>query len=88
AGGITEREREVAVGHLVGEMALSLEDSGSRMSRIGRALLVHDQVRTYDEVAARLRAVTLDDVARVAERVLSRPRTLALVGPVDPSTLA
>ncbi|MEO5678907.1 MAG: pitrilysin family protein, partial [Acidimicrobiales bacterium] len=88
SGGITERERQVAVGHLVGELALSLEDSGSRMARIGRALLVHNEVRTYDEVVARLRAVTLDDVAAVAERVLSLPRTLALVGPVDPAALA
>ncbi len=88
AAGITERELGIAVGHLVGELALSLEDSGSRMARIGRSLLVHDHVRTYDEVAARLRAVTLADVAAVAERVLTRPRTLAVVGPVDRSTLA
>ncbi len=51
-------------------------------------LIVHGQVRTYDEVVTRLRAVTLADVAAVAERVLSRPRTLALVGPVDPAVLA
>ena len=88
AGGITERERQIAVGHLVGELALSLEDSGSRMARIGRAVLVHGHVRTYDEVVARLRAVTLADVAAVAERVLSRSRTLALVGPVDTAMLA
>ena len=88
AGGITERELQVAVGHLVGELALSLEDSGSRMARIARSLLVHDRVRTYDEVVARLRAVTLADVAAVAERVLSRPRTLALLGPVDAAALA
>ena len=88
AGGISERELQVAVGHLVGELALSLEDSGSRMSRIGRSLLVHGHVRTYDEVVARLRAVTLAEVTAVAERVLSRPRTLALVGPVDRSDLA
>jgi len=87
AGGITERELQVAVGHLVGELALSLEDSGSRMARIGRSLLVHGRVRTYDEVVARLRAVTLADVAGVAERVLSRSRTLALVGPVEPGAL-
>ncbi len=87
ASGITERELEVAVGHLVGELALSLEDSGSRMARLGRSVLVHDRARTFDEVVARLRAVTLADVAEVAERVLTRPRTLAMVGPVDPATL-
>lgn len=87
AGGLTERELQVAVGHLVGELALSLEDSGSRMARLAQSVLVHGRARTFDEVAARLRAVTLADVAAVAERVLTRPRTLALVGPVDPSAL-
>ncbi len=87
AGGITERELEVAVGHLVGELTLSLEDSGSRMAHLGRSMLVHGRIRTFDEVVARLRTVTLAEVAAVAERVLTGPRTLALVGPVDPATL-
>jgi len=84
-GGITERELQVAVGHLVGELALSLEDSGARMANLGQSVLVHGRVRPFEEVVARLRAVTLADVAAVAERVLSRPRTLAMVGPVDPA---
>ena len=35
AKGITDRELEVAKGHLRADLLLSLEDSGSRMSRIG-----------------------------------------------------
>ncbi|HVM03248.1 MAG TPA: pitrilysin family protein [Acidimicrobiales bacterium] len=81
--GITDRELEVAKGHLVGEMALSLEDSAARMSRIGRSQLVHGTVLTFDEVAARIAGVTLDDVARVAAGVLGNERVLAAVGPVD-----
>ena len=88
AGGITERELEVAQGHLVGEMALSLEDSGARMSRIARSLLVHGCVVPIVEYEASVRAVTLEDVRRVAAEVLSGPRSVAVVGPVTESAVA
>jgi predicted Zn-dependent peptidase len=84
ASGITERELEVAKGHLVGEMALSLEDSAARMSRIGRHQLVHGAIATMEEVVAHIEAVTLDDARRVAAGVLGHgDRVLAVVGPVD-----
>jgi predicted Zn-dependent peptidase len=87
ANGVTPRELEVAQGHLVGDLALSLEDSASRMGRIGRSLLVHGEIHTFEEVVALLRAVTAAEVADVAATVLTRPRTLAVVGPVEESTL-
>jgi predicted Zn-dependent peptidase len=83
AGGISARELEVAKGHLVGEMALSLEDSGARMYRIGRDQLVHGRVPEIEEVVARIEAVTLEDTARVSEEVLGNERVTAVVGPVD-----
>jgi predicted Zn-dependent peptidase len=83
ATGITERELEVAKGHLAGELALALEDSAARMSRIGRHQLVHGAVLTMEEVVARIGAVTLDDAARVAAGILGNERVLAVVGPVD-----
>jgi predicted Zn-dependent peptidase len=79
--GVSDRELEVARGGLVGSMALGLEDSGARMSRIGRSLLVHGQVLPVDEVVADYLAVTTDDVARVAGDLIDAPRTLAVVGP-------
>jgi predicted Zn-dependent peptidase len=88
ASGITARELEVAKGHLKGELALSLEDSGSRMHRIGRNQLVHGRVVTVDEVVGRIDAVTLDEVAEVAADVLARPRALAVVGPFDDDAFA
>ena len=87
ASGITERELEVAKGHLVGELALSLEDSAARMSRIGRSQLVHGKVLTVEEVVANIAAVTLDDARRVAADVLGDQRALAVVGPVDKGAL-
>ena len=83
ADGITPRELEVAKGHLKGELALSLEDSGARMHRIGRGQLVHGRVTTFEELCGRIDGVTLDQVGEVAAEVLRRPRTLAVVGPFE-----
>jgi len=81
AKGITARELEVAKGHLRADLLLSLEDSGSRMSRIGSALLLFGTVLTVEELLGRIAAVTADQVRMVAEKVLMGPRTLAVVGP-------
>ena len=60
---------------------LGLEDSGSRMSRIGKAELVYDELLTIDEVVGRIEAVTLDDVAALARELFTQPEMLAVVGP-------
>jgi predicted Zn-dependent peptidase len=78
---ITERELDVARGNLKGSLALSLEDSASRMSRLGRSQLVHGTVMPFDELAARTDAVTRADVRRLAERLVGGERSLAVVGP-------
>lgn len=88
AGGVTEREREVAVGYLEGSMLLGLEDTGGRMGRLGRSLVQRDAITTIDEHVARLHAVTVDDVGRALRDVLSGPRVLAAVGPFEAGALA
>jgi len=79
--GITEAELASARGHLRGAMALGLEDSGARMSRLGHSQLVHGRVLELDEVEARLAALSLEGVNEVAARWLSRPVTVASIGP-------
>ncbi|HVF75107.1 MAG TPA: pitrilysin family protein [Acidimicrobiales bacterium] len=86
--GVTERELQVAKGHLKGELALSLEDSAARMHRIGRSQLVHGCVHTVEDIVAAVDAVTLDQVGEVAQRVLGRERVLAVVGPFDDGAFA
>ncbi|HET9078826.1 MAG TPA: pitrilysin family protein [Acidimicrobiales bacterium] len=81
--GITAEEMEAARGHMRGSMALSLEDSGARMSRIGHSQLVHGRVLTLDEIETRLDNLTLDHVNEVAARWLSAHRTVVTVGPAD-----
>ncbi len=85
---IPERELAVARGHVKGSLVLSLEETSSRMSRIGRSQLVHGEVLTLDELVERTAAVTAADVRRVIERVVTGPRTLAVVGPFDEEAFA
>jgi predicted Zn-dependent peptidase len=78
---VTAAEVARAKGTLRGGTVLSLEDTGSRMSRLGRQVATGQPIVTVDEALERIAAVDLDDVRRVAARVLRRPRDLAVVGP-------
>ncbi|BBH18260.1 putative zinc protease [Nocardioides baekrokdamisoli] len=80
AHGITADELRLAKGQLAGGVVLGLEDSASRMSRLGKAELVHDQMLTIDDVLHRMDAVTLEECREVA-RLYGGPEILAIVGP-------
>jgi predicted Zn-dependent peptidase len=81
--GMTGEELDMAIGYLTGAFVMGLEDNGSRMARLGALLTTTGAVRPVDEQLERWRAVTAADVARATERVLHRPRSLAVVGPVS-----
>ncbi len=81
ANGITEEELERGKGQLRGSFVLGLEDTGSRMSRIGKSELVYDTLLSVDDILGRIEAVTLDDVREIGGEVLGRPMTLSVIGP-------
>ena len=83
ADGLTDEELERAKGHLAGSTILALEDSGSRMSRLGKAFTTEVPLLTLDQTLAAIEAVTPDDVREAARILLSGPWTLAMVGPVE-----
>jgi predicted Zn-dependent peptidase len=83
-GGLTEAEVQRGKGQMRGAVVLGLEDSGSRMSRIGKSELVYADVLGVDELIARIDAVTAADVAGLADDLLHRPRALSVVGPFGP----
>ena len=60
---------------------LSLEDSGSRMTRLGESELFQRRLRSVDEVLENFEAVTPQDVHKLARELYTRPQTLAQVGP-------
>jgi predicted Zn-dependent peptidase len=84
AYGVPEEELVRAHGQLSGGLVLGLEDTGSRMSRLGKAELVHGEFLGLDLSLDRIRSVTATDVQSLAADLVARPLTLAVVGPFDP----
>ena len=79
--GITAEELARGKGQLRGGLVLGLEDSGSRMSRLGKAELVYDELLSIDAVMARIDGVTLQEVRDLAAELFTQPEVLAIVGP-------
>jgi predicted Zn-dependent peptidase len=84
--GVSGEELAAAKSHIRGATALGLEDSGARMSRLGRSQLAHGRVPSLAELEAQVAAVTLEDIARVAAEVVGGPRTLVVLGPFPESS--
>ena len=66
AAGITEEELLKVRGQLAGSTVLGSEDSGSRMSRLGRAEMDSGQFTSTDELLEKIRAVSLEEVRELA----------------------
>jgi predicted Zn-dependent peptidase len=80
-GSLTDAEIERGKGQMRGGIVLGLEDSGSRMTRIGKSELVYGEILGVDELLAIIDAITPADVTEVAADLLTRPRCLTVVGP-------
>jgi predicted Zn-dependent peptidase len=83
--GLTAEELARGKGQAKGSAVLGLEDTGSRMSRIGTADLILGELPSIDESLARTDAVSMDDIAREATAILSLPRALTVIGPFEES---
>lgn len=70
-----------AIGQLCGSLVLGMEDTGSRMTRLGKAELVSGELLSVDESLERIRAVTAAQVQDLAAELAARPRSVVLVGP-------
>jgi predicted Zn-dependent peptidase len=87
AEGLRPEEVARARGQLKGGMVLGLEDTGSRMSRLGKSELSFGEYLPVREVLRRLDGVTEDEVRVVAGDLFSRETCLAVVGPYRESDL-
>jgi predicted Zn-dependent peptidase len=83
ADGITDEELSRAQGQLGGASALALEDSDTRMTRLGRSELTFGEFSDLDETLRRIGQVTVDDVRALAAELADRPLSVAAVGPVS-----
>ena len=79
--GMTHEEIERAKGAVRGSLVLSQEDSGSRMSRIGKNEIVYGQVMDFDDILKSIARVSTQDIREIASEFLVKTPTLALVGP-------
>jgi len=79
--GMTHEEIERAKGAVRGSLVLSQEDSGSRMSRIGKNEIVYGQVMDFDDILKSIARVSAEDIRLIASEFLVKTPTLALVGP-------
>ncbi len=79
--GMTAEEISRAKGAVKGSLVLSQEDSGSRMSNIGKSEIVYGEVMSFDEILKRITEVTPAAVRQLAGEILLQRPTLALVGP-------
>lgn len=87
ADGITEDERDRALGQIAGSSALALEDSDTRMGRLARAELGSGEFYTLDASLERFAAVTHDEIRGVAAYLAAQPQSIVAVGDVAKTTL-
>lgn len=85
--GLTHEELVRAQGAVRGTLVLSQEDTGSRMSRIGKSELVHGEVLGFDEILGAISAVTSSQIRELAGEFLTKSPTLAVVGPFKKESL-
>jgi predicted Zn-dependent peptidase len=84
ADGVTADELRRAKDHLKGSLMLSLESTGSRMTRIAKQELYFRRPFTLDEILADIERVTVQDVKALGERLLAEPLSLVALGPKGP----
>ena len=81
SNGLTNEELIKAQGAVSGSLVLGQEDTGSRMSRIGKSELIYGQVLSFDEILREISAVDSAAIAKLASEVLGSAPSLAIVGP-------
>jgi predicted Zn-dependent peptidase len=81
ANGVTAEEVARGKGMFKGGLVLGLEDTGSRMTRLGKGELLYDELLSVDDILARVDAVTVDEIREIAAQVLGGPASLAVIGP-------
>lgn len=86
-GGITDEERERALGQIAGSTALALEDSDTRMGRLARAELGSGELFDLDTSLERFHNVTAEDIRDIAATLAAAPLTVVAVGDTSRSAL-
>lgn len=78
--GPSEAELGRAKAQLKAGLLMSLESSSARAEQMARQMLAHRRIIGRDELIAHVDAVGIDDVGRLAQRMLRRPPSVSVVG--------
>ncbi len=78
---VSEGELARARAQVKASLLMSLESTGSRCEQLARQIQVFGRIIPTAETVARLNAVTLDEIGRVAARIFRGKPTLATMGP-------
>ena len=89
SGNVHERELTRAKENLKGRIALSMESTSNRMSRLGKSLITDTELLSLDRIIAEIDAVDALEIAELAA-VLLAPNTLSAsgIGPDEARFLA
>ncbi len=79
AGRITDREIRRAKDSLKGRILLTMESTGARMNRLGRAILTDAEILSVERLEAEIEAVEADGVAELAALLLA-PEKISVAG--------
>lgn len=82
ADAVTDAEVARARAQLKANILMSLESTSVRCEQVARQLIVFGQPLPVPEIVRRVEAVDADAVTAAARRLLSRPLTLATLGPI------
>ncbi|WP_353843838.1 pitrilysin family protein [Brevibacterium sp. RIT 803] len=74
-------ELDAIVSQLSGSMVLGLESSAARMNRLARSEIFGISLESPLDLIERVRSVTAEQVSTMAGDLMSRPKSLSLVGP-------
>ena len=81
-GGVGAEELDRARAQVCASLLMSRESSASRAEQLAQQLLIYGRSVPLAEVLEKIEAVSLDDLRRVAGRLLASPPTVTAIGPL------
>jgi predicted Zn-dependent peptidase len=86
--GLSQDELAAAKGALTGSLILGLEDTSSRMTRLGRSAICDLPLLSLDEIMNEIDRVAAEDVGAVTAELYGGDWSLGVVGPFEDSEAA
>lgn len=81
--GVEAAELKRAQTQLKASILMGRESSGARAEQLAQQMLAFGRPIPTEDIVGKIEAVTLDDLSRLARRLVASPPTLAALGPVS-----